>query len=715
MGTIARRLFAAFFTGLVSAVFAISFAAIIYQDTLSPYLDHGIALSLIGAVILAFVGALTLSYRGTILAPQDVPAILLSGAAATFSAVGAVSSDALFATVACLVAVSSIATGVVSVFVGHLRLAYLARFVPYPVLAGFLAATGLLLVMGGLGVALGDQPADISWSGYMSPEMLLRWAPALVAGVAILIATQLFQSSITLPLALTGAAGAFYVMVWVLGMSMQEARDIGLLLGPFSEGNLLEDISPALIGQADWSLIATQVPVILTIIASCLIGATLNASGLELEFKKDFDISQDVKGTGIANILGGIFGAMPGYHIVGESILANRLGLKGSLAGISSGLGCLAILLFGATFLSVLPVGLFAAVLIFLGSDLLLTWVWQERRRLDTLDFAIVLMIPIIAVTFGFLTAIAVGLLVACALFVISYAKLNLIRSESSLSTRNSPVERPDNELQILASNGAAVQVVELAGYLFFGSANTLRDKMQPIIASTDPKAECLLLDFKHTTGIDISTCQVLARLAADCEDRNVQLVISGLSASSEPAVRDALQNHNVDFFESLNDALENVEDILIQHHASDHPMSGHDAPEIETLFEQMASKNIVERISLEHGEMLVQSGAQSDDVFYLYSGGLAVTMANRHGARIQVAKVRPKTVIGEMAYYSGKGRSADIIASAPSVVLRIDMTRFEDLERENPEIALSFHKTIASGMARRLNRTNKLVRDLTV
>lgn len=59
---------------------------------------------------------------------------------------------------------------------------------------------------------------------------------------------------------------------------------------------------------------------------------TLNASGLELELKRDLDLNTQAQGSGLANIVTGLVGGIPGYHGVGETLLANRLGLNSALA-----------------------------------------------------------------------------------------------------------------------------------------------------------------------------------------------------------------------------------------------------------------------------------------------------------------------------------------------------------------------------------------------
>ncbi|WP_422366744.1 SulP family inorganic anion transporter [Pelagibius sp.] len=716
MLVLVRTAFGAFFIALVSAVFAISFAAIVYTGELAQYLDRGIGLTLLGSFVIAVMGAFTLSFRGSILAPQDVPAILLAGAAASFVASGELSGEELFATIACLIVVASLATGAAGLLIGQMKLAYIARFVPYTVLAGFLAATGLMLLIGGVNVAAGLSFGADGAAAFLTPDSLFKWVPALIAAVAIVAATRVFRGYITLPLALIATAVGYYVLFWVFGLSMAEARERGLLLGPFQEGGFLLGVNPALLTQADWVTVMLQAPVILTIVATVMIGKTLNASGLELAFRRDFDISREVKGVGIANMVSACVGGLPGYHSLSESILANRLGLIGPIAGISSAFGCAAVLFLGAGMMSALPVGLFAAVIAFLGLDLLYAWLWEERRRLSVRDYTIVVLIPIVAVSYSFLTAIAIGLLMACVFFVIAYAKLDLIRSISSLAARRSCVERPDTELRVLAEAGLRAQIVELSGFLFFGSASVLRERMQAVMDGKGPEVRWLAIDFRHVSGIDVSTLRVLQRLVSDGAQNEVQLILSGLAPSVEAALRESIGTREVGFFTSLDEALVHLEDTLLaQNQADDRAAEESIRNRMEALFTETTLDGYAEQIRLDAGAVLVERGAACNDIYLLRSGELKVAAPCGEGQTAIVAKIRPGFVVGEMAYYSGRGRSADIVADKPSELLRINMDRMEVLERDKPEFASLFHKLIARDLARRLNRTTTLLRDFGV
>jgi len=257
----------AFFTALVAAAFAISFASILYAGDLTVFLDRGIGLTLIGAVLIGIVGAFTLSYRGSILGPQDVPAILLASAAAGIATVQDQSGETLFATVACMIAVTSLITGVLAFIMGRFRLAGIARYFPFPVLAGFLATTGLLLFQGGINVALGTDTA-VTFADYLAPERALKWGPVVVAALLMLIATRNVAGMFTLPIALIATLVGFYLFYFALGLSLDDLSKGGFLLGPFQEGGFLTAIDPSLPFAADWQAILGVTPIILTAAAS---------------------------------------------------------------------------------------------------------------------------------------------------------------------------------------------------------------------------------------------------------------------------------------------------------------------------------------------------------------------------------------------------------------------------------------------------------------
>jgi len=317
-----------------------------------------------------------------------------------------------------------------------------------------------------------------------------------------------------------------------------------------------------------------------------------------------------------------------------------------------------------------------------------------------------------LGVLFGFLTAIAVGLLLACALFVLAYAQLDIIRFQSDISTRRSRLERPDTQSAVLAVQGHRAKIVELSGFLFFGSSSGLRTRLQDIMAAA-PALKWLIMDFRFVTGIDVSTRHMLRRIAADCAARQVDLVLTGLDAATADAIRSAEGISQT--LPTLEDGIEHIEQALIHEASGTHPEGSAVFDQVMQLFAAQRLAGYAAEVVLDAGDTVVSQAANSRDIYLVKSGRLQISSLTPQGHAVVVAHVQPGSVVGEIANYTGGARTAQIVASDRTTLIRIKMADFAALEAEHPEVAATFHRLMAQVMAHRLARTTKLLRDLGV
>src|SRR5581483_11953321 len=105
-----------------------------------------------------------------------------------------------------------------------------------------------------------------------------------------------------------------------------------------------------------------------------VIAILMNATGIELDARRDIDLDRELRTAGIANLAAGIGGGSPGFHSVTLSVLASRLAARGPLAGVAVALVCFAALLFGEVLLDLLPTPLLGGLLIFIGGRLVFDW-----------------------------------------------------------------------------------------------------------------------------------------------------------------------------------------------------------------------------------------------------------------------------------------------------------------------------------------------------
>jgi SulP family sulfate permease len=86
-----------------------------------------------------------------------------------------------------------------------------------------------------------------------------------------------------------------------------------------------------------------------------------------------------------------------------------------------------------------------------------------------------------------------------------------------------------------------------------------------------------------------------------------------------------------------------------------------------------------------------------------LESGRLRIELVTPEGTQMRVSTVLPGVMVGEVALYTGDTRTADVVAEAPSVVLRLSRASIERMEAEEPELAATLHRWFATTLAERL------------
>lgn len=430
-------------------------------------------------------------------------------------------------------------------------------------------------------------------------------------------------------------------------------------------------------------------------------------SGLEVSLKRPTDFDADLRAIGTANVVSGAAGCMPGFPMVGETLLARRFALSRWLAtGAIAGAGVAGAVL-GTEALALLPRGVFAVVIGYLGLDLLATWLRDERRAMAARDTAIVWLILAVAAMAGFLEAVAAGFILAALLFVQAYATLDPVRARSSLAARRSRVERPVAATLHLTETGEAVAVIELTGYLFFGSAHRLGECVRAELAR--PGLREIIVDLSRVQGVDSSALKALMRIAAACDDAGVAFALSALPAEVRPLWPSADPDMSGALQETLDDALFSAEERLLARGPETTHKEGLLA-DLEGLLAEMP-EGVAEIVTLANGEELIAEGSVGTMLYVLRVGCLRAEIGRDGEAPFVVARYRPGALVGEIAVYGSLPRTASVFADGAAEVLRVDPER---LQAAHPLRAAELHRMIAAYLAHRLARTTKLLQQIS-
>lgn len=699
--------------GVLVVALNISFASIIYQGELAVFAERGIALTLLGSAFMATVAALVLSYRGTVCQPQDIPAIVLSLAAGSIAAgMPDPGSERTFATVAALVIVTTATSGLAAFLLGRYRFGFVARFIPFPVLAGFIAATGYLLVMAAFGMLVGERVGAWNLAVLLDPGNPGRWLAWATLGVGLAIVMRRVGSALVLPFAMLASAVGFYAVLRLVGADLGSAREAGLLMGPYGAGGFFATLRGWEPLQVDGWAIARQAPSILTVVGLTSAGALLSASALEVAVRGRVDPNRDLRGIGLCNLAAAAGGSPPGYHVLSETLVARRMGSTGRLNGVTAAAACLLVLAFGGSAIALLPIGIFALVVFAFGLGMLVEVLLDDRRSLTPGDQAVVLIILAVTAAFGFLWGVAVGLLAAALFFIVAFARTDVVRLETTGARMRSRVERPEADQARLAALGGQALIYVLTGYLFFGTAHRLVERVHAALARR-PQPGWVMLDFRRVGGIDTSAARALVRLGATCRDAGATLWLTGLDAASERLLLGQVEASGATYrlAAQLSDALEQVEaELLAQAPPADA------APSLLAAFRRRHPDarlvRYAETVRFAAGDEVITQGAPSDGLLMLQSGLLRIEVEVPGAAPMVVARCLPGALVGEVGLYAGIPRTARVVAEEPSRILRIDSAALERMARDDPAMLADFHRLIAGILAQRLSRTTALLAD---
>lgn len=721
-------LFAGFVIGLITVFIEISFASLAFDGALTPYLGAGIGYLLVGAFVMSAVVALTSSTEGAVSIPQDTTAALLSLAAGAVAGGIAVASEQAFVTVVAVMVIASLLTGLCFLLLGWFRLGRLVRFIPYPVIAGFLSGTGWFLFKGGLGLLAGE-PLTVANIGILAqPYVWAMVLPGLVFALALRLVGRI-KHFLAMPAVILFALALFYAVVWLSGRDLAQMAEQGWLLGPFSSSAIWRPPTPEMLAGANWGLVANSAGTIAAIIIISTVALLMNASALEVALKRDIDLDRELRAGGLGNLLAGLFGSPPGYQAVSLIVLGREMAARSRMVGVVAGLTCLAALLVGTEALALLPRFVFGGLIIHLGFAFLDASLVAGWSKLPRFDYAVVIAITVVMAAVGVLQALLAGIVLAMILFVIEYSRGDVVKNELTGVCFHSRVDRSPAEEAILRTQGDQVLVLRLRGFIFFGTAESLLARVNRRIHAEAGPLGFVVLDFQAVHGVDVSALNSFVRLKHLAEAHAFQIILCGLSPllirqmanmaviGSGGAPADGLALTAPD----LDQAMEHCEEEILARHRGAAEYSA------EAIFAQMLSKicpdpatlavvsGAFDRVETAAGDVLIRQGDQADVIYLLASGRMDVLLEAAGGPAMRVRKIGPGAVVGEIGYYLGQPRGATILASQPCVLYRLSAETLAQLEAAVPAAAAAFHRFIAQTLAARVVDMNRLVQELQV
>lgn len=716
------NLFAGFISGLMTIIAAISYATLVFSGSSADFLHLGIASALTCSLAVGLIAAFRSSSPVTIAGPDaNISAILaLIVAAVTTKAVETGKGEGLFTMLWVTLALSTFLTGIFLYLVGRFRMGRWIRFIPYPVIGGFLAGTGWLLARGSFKVMCGIPLSLNTIACLFENEAVLHWLPGTFFAIALLVVLRRWSHFLIMPSILIGAIILAHGVLAAAGISVRSAMDQGWLLSPFSSDLFFRSFRSLSFSGIDLTALGAGLPNVGSLMLVSAIVILLNAASVELATRKDVELDRELTTTGLANAIAAPFGAMAGCMALSRTILNFKAGASGRVSGITSALICGLVLFAAAPALAFFPRPVLGGLLLYLGLSLLAEWVWDGWKRLSRLDYALVVAIIIIVALWGFLAGVGIGLVVACILFALNYSRTGAIKQTFTGMTCRSNRDRAFSEQQVLDADGHRIYVVRLQGYLFFGTSYPLLMHVRQKLDEIEPRF--VILDFLSVTRIDSSAVMSISKLLQSAGAKKTEIIAVNLKNDVEELLFESgclsrpegsRKEGRAIFFTDLDHALEWCEELLIESSGvkkketsngfSDHFLHFFEKPEMIPRFLER-----LERVVAPAGFVLFEKGTPGTDLYFVETGEVTASIEMLGGGEKRLRTMGEGTVVGEMGLYLGIPRSATVKVERPAVLYKLSRETLAGIEKEDPELANTLHRFFIKHLAYRLMHANE-------
>jgi len=514
-----------FFGGITAGIVALPLALAFGEQT-----ELGAIAGLYGAIAIGVLAAL---FGGT---PTQI-----SGPTAPMTVVSAVVimdaidyAGSLEAAFPIIIAVFFLA-GFIEMLLGVLGVGRYIKYIPYPVVSGFMSGIGVIIVISQIFPFFGLEPPSGGSTGVISSlgeiPGQINWYSVLVASITIGIIYLIPRLTKAVPSTLIAlvvvSLGAFIIFTSGEVMVINDSAEGGVPTGlPALHLNFFGVF-------ADTSHLMLILEFAFTLAALGAIDSLLTSIVADNITKTKHDSNQELIGQGIGNMGAALIGGLPGAGATMRTVINANSGGRTKISGVIAGLLLLAILLGLGALVGQIPIAVLAGILITVGIGII---DYKGMRHLTTIpktDAVVMIVVLVLTVFVGLLEAVAIGMVLAALLFMKNIADV-IDRKTESVPLRDFSREIPwSDEGSIIDDIGDKVYIKHLDGPLFFGFSSRFKE-----IVSALPNIRVVIVRMGKVPYIDQSGLYALEDAVMDLRKEGIVVAFTGLHGQPDEMLR---------------------------------------------------------------------------------------------------------------------------------------------------------------------------------
>ncbi|HEY6897003.1 MAG TPA: SulP family inorganic anion transporter [Rhodocyclaceae bacterium] len=705
---------------LVALPASIAFGVTVYSSIGAQYAAVGALAGIIGAVVIGLLAATLGGTDRLISSPCAPAAAVLSAFAIQLTAQGVEAP-----VIALMLTMLGILTGGIQMLLGFVGVGRLIKYIPYPVVSGYLSGVGLIIIGSQIPKFTGA-PDGSHWWQVLTSAALWDWRAILVGATTIAVAVLAPRVTRKVPGTILGilcGLGAYFALA-SQDETMLQIVGNPLLIGSLSAAG--DGFFTALasrwrdIGDLHLSQVAGLFGSALTLAALLSIDTLKTCVVIDQLTRTRHDSNRELVAQGIANVASSSLGGIPGAGTMGATLVNITSGAKTRASGVMEGMLALITALILGSFIAWIPVATLAGVLIVIGVRMIdrepLRFI---ESKATVFDFAVVVSVVVVALTIGLIAASATGVAMAIILFVREQIGGSVVRHKVYVNQMSSTWYRPEAEMQILEKKGDQAVIFQLQGSLFFGTTQQLYGDLEGEIA----KRSFVILDLKRVQSVDVSAAHMLCQVRDALAENNARLLLSGVRENLPNGrnLREFLEqtgvlqedDPTVRVFAELDAAIEWVEDRILGEQES----MVDEAPPMQLqemdLFANRKDETLKDlearmiQRSYQAGETVYAQGAAGDEIYWIRRGTIRIFAPLGAGRSRHIASFGRGDFFGGLAFLDGRPRGNDAIALNDTEVYVLTKEQFNQLADTHKKLAFNLVTAMARTLALRLRHAD--------
>ena len=504
------------FGGLTAAVIALPMALAFGIAS-----GAGAAAGLWGAVIIGLVASLFGGTPTLISEPTGPMTVVFTSVIISFTATADSPQQAL----AMAFSVGVLA-GIFQIFFGLFRLGRYVTMMPYTVISGFMSGIGIILVLLQLGPFLGQATPK---GGVMGTLLEM---PALVQGTQPM---ELLLALITL------------AILWFTPSAVKKVcppQLLALVVGTVLALSLFSGAGLRTIPEFSAAFPSFQLPMFssgqlrLMVIDAAVLGmlgcidALLTSVVADSLTRTEHNSNKELIGQGLANVVSGLFGAMPGAGATMGTVVNIQSGGRTALSGIVRAMVLMLVVLLAAPLASRIPLAVLAGIAVKVGIDII-DWDFLQRAHHLSVKAAVITYgVIALTVLVDLIAAVGIGVFVAN---VLTIDRMSTLQSKKvkTISTTDDDVELSDEEQQLLDRASGMVLLFQLAGPMIFGVAKAISREHNAI-----GNCQAVVFDLSEVSHLGVTAAIALENAVKEAMEVGRDVFMVGVSGSTENRLR---------------------------------------------------------------------------------------------------------------------------------------------------------------------------------